>query len=106
MAKSNPKLKLSFDGIRFIDSRLADGGNALSIEPPDPVSFVAVGGESSLRLTSAGAEFILHGHGGSISTLRMRLAGGNRSPASKASSDCLAIPAISWFRLHQVAHRR
>src|SRR5437879_6185980 len=35
IAKSNPELRLSFDGIRMIDSRLADSGNALAFEPPD-----------------------------------------------------------------------
>jgi hypothetical protein len=35
ISKYNPELKLSFGGLRAIDSRLADGGNTLSVEPPD-----------------------------------------------------------------------
>ncbi len=34
-AKSNPQLKLSFDGLNFHDQRFANGGNQFSIEPPD-----------------------------------------------------------------------
>ena len=34
-AKSNPELKLSFDGLNHRDQRLANGGNQFSLEPPD-----------------------------------------------------------------------
>jgi hypothetical protein len=34
-AKSNPELKLSFDGLNFRQQRLANGGNQFSVEPPD-----------------------------------------------------------------------
>jgi hypothetical protein len=35
LAPSNPELRVSFDGLRMIDSRLADGGNTFASEPPD-----------------------------------------------------------------------
>ena len=35
IAKSNPELTLSFDGVRMIDSRLADNANTFANEPPD-----------------------------------------------------------------------
>jgi hypothetical protein len=35
LVSSNPELTLSFDGLRIIDSRHADGGNAFATEPPD-----------------------------------------------------------------------
>jgi hypothetical protein len=34
-SKSNPQLVRSFDGLRFRDQRLANGGNQFSVEPPD-----------------------------------------------------------------------
>lgn len=34
-AKSNPQLKLSFDGLNHRQQRLANGGNQFSVEPPD-----------------------------------------------------------------------
>jgi hypothetical protein len=34
-ARSNPELNLSFDGLNHRDSRLANGGNQFSLEPPD-----------------------------------------------------------------------
>ena len=34
-AKSNPEVKLSFDGLNFHDQRFANGGNQFSVEPPD-----------------------------------------------------------------------
>jgi len=34
-AKSNPELKLSFDGLNHRQQRLANGGNQFSLEPPD-----------------------------------------------------------------------
>jgi hypothetical protein len=35
VAKSNPELKLSVDGLNFRQQRLANGGNQFSVEPPD-----------------------------------------------------------------------
>jgi hypothetical protein len=35
IAAPNPELALSFDGLRMIDSLLADGGQTLAVEPPD-----------------------------------------------------------------------
>jgi hypothetical protein len=35
IARSNPELALSFDGVRMIDSRLADNANTFATEPPD-----------------------------------------------------------------------
>src|SRR4029077_4605839 len=35
IAKSNPELSVSFDGLRMIDSRLADNGHTFATEPPD-----------------------------------------------------------------------
>ena len=34
-AKSNPEITVSFDGVTFWNQRYANGGNQLSIEPPD-----------------------------------------------------------------------
>ena len=34
-SSSNESLKASFDGLRMRDTRLADGGNSFSVEPPD-----------------------------------------------------------------------
>jgi hypothetical protein len=34
-AKSNPEVKLGFDGLNFHDQRFANGGNQFSVEPPD-----------------------------------------------------------------------
>src|SRR5882724_855709 len=34
-SKSNPELKLSFDGLNHRNQRLANGGNQFSLEPPD-----------------------------------------------------------------------
>lgn len=34
-AKSNPEMNLGFDGLNFHDQRFANGGNQLSVEPPD-----------------------------------------------------------------------
>jgi len=41
-AKSNPELKLSFDGVNLHDQRFANNGNQFTVEPPDQA--LCVGG--------------------------------------------------------------